>query len=252
MNFRRFKQVLVYGWKHSLVAQQNTGGARLTIFIDIIRCFYKYKMWSNQYLKEKFYSLSKEERETIGAKYYVAGKERDAWQEDFQENNKFLHKYSSTKYEIGRNKEKKIKAYTKRYNAGKNLMVSYDVQLSRRHYLPGTITIGDNVLLSKHVFIDYSGGVIVKDGASIGNGVIILTHDHSTFMEDNKAPKGTNTTYATKLIIEERAIISSRAIILPSCNYIGKNSRIGAGVVVKNDVPDNTLVATKPAKMVAF
>ena len=33
--------------------------------------------------------------------------------------------------------------------------VEYDVNISRQHHLNGTITIGDNVLLAKHVFIDY-------------------------------------------------------------------------------------------------
>ena len=56
----------------------------------------------------------------------------------------------------------------------------------------------------------------------------------------------------TKLVIRERAYIGSRAIILDSCNYIGKNARIGAGAVVTKDVPDNAVAVGVPAKVVKF
>lgn len=51
-------------------------------------------------------------------------------------------------------------------------------------------------------------------------------------------------------MIEEGAVIGSRAIILNSCNYIGKNARVGAGAVVTKDVPDNAIVVGVPAHIV--
>lgn len=44
--------------------------------------------------------------------------------------------------------------------------------------------------------------------------------------------------------------MGSRAIILSSCHYIGKNARVGAGAVVTKDVSDNTIVAGVPAKVI--
>ena len=93
INFLRLKQVINYGWKHSGAISKNEGfssGKRIAIFFDILRCFNKYKMWSNQYVKEKFYSLSKQERAETGAKYREKGIIRDRWQRDFQENQRFL------------------------------------------------------------------------------------------------------------------------------------------------------------------
>ena len=54
----------------------------------------------------------------------------------------------------------------------------------------------------------------------------------------------------TKLVISEGVIIGSRAIILPSCHYIGKNARIGAGAVVTKDIPDYAVAVGVPAQVV--
>lgn len=204
-------------------------------------------MWTNQYIKEQFWSINNEEREHIGKDYLEKGKVRDAWQKDFRENRKFLIKYSNIKYEKASLREKRNKAYSHRFNAGERLFVEYGVNLSRQHYLDGHIQIGNNVLLAKHVFIDYSGEVVIKDNVQLTNGVIIETHHHA-FHTDPKASRSIIT--PNSLLIEEGAVVGSRAIILSSCHYIGKNARVGAGAVVTKDVPDNTIVAGVPAKII--
>ena len=52
-----------------------------------------------------------------------------------------------------------------------------------------------------------------------------------------------------KLLIEEGAVIGSKAIILNSCNYIGKYAGWGRSVVTK-DVPDYATVVGVPAKII--
>ena len=246
MNIRRIRQVLRYSWQHSgeLVSAGGTKKSRVSIYLDMLSCFIRYKMWSNQYKKEKFHLLSEGERTEKGKQYYEAGKKRDAWQCDFVENRKFLIKYSNQKYELPGLREKRQKAYAKRYNMGKNCIVEYDVELSRQHYLDGRIKIGNKVLLAKHVFVDYSGDVTIEDGVKLTNGVIVLSHYRTNIGQENSQ------NIPTKLVIRENAYIGSRAMILPSCHYIGKNARIGAGAVVTKDVPDNCLVAGVPAKVI--
>lgn len=245
MDIRRFLQVSRYAWKESKDLSEETGKSRLFFFFDMLQCYRKYLMWTNQYMKEKFYQKSHEEREIIGKKYYESGLIRDAWQKDFRENREFLIKYSDIKYEKVSLREKRNKAYTKRYHAGKNLFVEYGVNISRQHYLDGTISIGDNVLIAKHSFIDYSGNVEIKDNVQITNGVIIETHHH-LFHSDYRKSRDA---ISTSLVIEEGAVIGSRAIILPSCRRIGKHARVGAGAVVTKDVPDFAVVVGVPARI---
>lgn len=245
----RFQQVSRYAWiqsKDVANAEQQGSRYRIRIYLDMMRCFLKYRMWTNQYVNENFHKRTPEEREEIGTLYLKSGKKRDAWQRDFRENREFLIKYMNVKYERASLREKRNKAYAERYHTGKGLFVEYDVNISRQHYLEGTISIGNHVLFAKHVFIDYSGDVVIEDGVKLAAGVIIESHHHD--WEAYK--KGKDVNIPTKLLICENAFIGTNAIILDSCNYIGKNARIGAGAVVTKDIPDNAVAVGVPAKVV--
>ena len=244
----RILQVIKYGWYHAGMRRSDVRG-RLKVFLDIIVCFYKYRMWSNQYISEAFDTLTNEQREIIGSKYLKAGIKRDKWQRDFRANRKFLLKYSGKKYELARLRNKRQKAYSTRINIGKDLMVEYDVNISRQHYLEGSISIGNNVLLAKHVFIDYSGDVRIGDNVQLTNGVIIETHYHP-FHSDYKESR--NDVIPTSLVIDDGAVIGSRAIIMPTVRRIGKHARVGAGAVVTHDVPDYAVVVGVPAKIIRY
>ena len=87
MDVRRFFQVSHFAWIQSKDISKAEGkgfGFRLRLYIDMIYCFLKYRMWTNQYLKENFHKRTHEERSKIGAKYLESGKIRDAWQKDFR------------------------------------------------------------------------------------------------------------------------------------------------------------------------
>ena len=114
--------------------------------------------------------------------------------------------------------------------------------------MEGSIRVGKNVLLSKHVYIDYSGELEIQDNVSIANGVIIETHHRDL----EAKVQGKDVNIPTSLLFCENAYIGSRAIILDSCNYIGKNARVGAGAVVTKDVPDYAVAVGVPAKVVKY
>lgn len=247
---KRIRQVLKYGWLHAgQICDSHPLSIllRIRIFMDILYCYKHYKMWSNQYLKEDFFNKSNEERKRIGSSYLEQGIKRDEWQKDFRDNRKFLIKYTNIRYEKASLREKRNEAYRKKFGAGKGLMVEYDVNISRQHYLDGTIKIGSNVLLAKHSFIDYSGDVTIGDDVQITNGVIIETHHHP-FHSDYTQPR--NIVHPATLKIADGAVLGSRCIILPSCHYIGKHARVGAGAVVTKDVPDYAVVGGVPAKII--
>ncbi len=109
------------------------------------------------------------------------------------------------------------------------------------------VKIGSDCKISSHTFI--CEGVKIENRVFIGHNV--------TFINDRK-PRATNPdgSLQTKddwvcedTVIEEGASIGSSATIMCGIT-IGQNAIIGAGAVVINDVPNNTVVAGVPAKII--
>ncbi|MCU0643097.1 MAG: N-acetyltransferase [bacterium] len=107
--------------------------------------------------------------------------------------------------------------------------------------------IGANCKISSHTFI--CEGVTIEDDVFVGHNV--------TFIND-KFPRATNqdgqlqTEQDWKVettLIRKGASIGSGTTILSSV-VIGENAMVGAGSVVTRDVPDNTIVAGCPAKII--
>lgn len=246
---KRFLKVICYGWKHSKsISCEVPKKSRIWYFIDILRSYHKYHIYSNEYIREKFYLLDSEDRETIGKRYLFERNKFDAWWKDFYANRAFLSKFTSRKWEESANRMiERNKAYKKRYNMGDNCHVEYNVEISRQHMLDGTISIGNDVLLCKNSFIDYSGDIKIEDGVKISADVKIETHGHTSFT--NALQKGD---YKTPLVIEKNVQIGIGTIIMEGCNRIGREARIGAGAVVRTNIPPYAIVLGNPAKIVGF
>lgn len=247
INLRRLRDVFFNGRKASAFLVKTAKQSRISLWLDIFLCAYRYKIPVSKYVELSFNKLRGEDRKIIGHKFWLAGKESDSWMKDFLKNRKFFTKYGKTKYELGVLRVFRQKAYTKRYNAGENLQVEHNVYISRQHGLNGNIRIGNNVYLAKNTTIDYSGDLTIGNNVRITKGADIQTHHH---LYHSDWTKDGSEVEASPLVIEDGVIIGTRAIILPSCNRIGKYSRIGAGAVVTKDVPDYALVAGVPAKVI--
>lgn len=245
---KRIKQIIKYGWKDSASIARESGTNRLKVFFNIIQAFKQYFVFSNQYKKNELWKLSPSEFDTLATKLGNANLRHDLWKSENYKNHKFLAKWTLKKWEKNyRGVMARKKAYTKFFDIGENLHIQYNVEIRREHFLFGTISIGNNVLLAKNSFIDYSGGVVIKDNVQITDGVSIQTHHHA-FHSDYTQPRSITT--PSPLLIEEGAVVGTRAVVLSSCNYIGKHARIGAGAVVTKDVPDYAIVAGVPAKVI--
>ena len=103
----------------------------------------------------------------------------------------------------------------------------------------GELYIGKNVFLNDSSKINVRDFVRVEDGVIIGQNVLIYDHDHD-YQSDNM-----RRSYKTApVIIGENSWIGSGAIILKGTK-IGKNCVVGAGSVVKGEIPDNTIYYEK-------
>ena len=104
------------------------------------------------------------------------------------------------------------------------------------------VKIGENVqLLNAH--IDWNHGFLI----TIGNNVTItnasiLSHDGSTKGFIGYSKIGTVT-------IGDNVFIGYGSVVLPNTK-IGNNVIIGAGSIVTKDIPDNSVVAGNPAKVI--
>jgi len=212
------------------------------IIQDMILLYIKYGIPVSEYLKYGLGVKTGEEREQIVSVF----RDRMIWLKDYDDNRRFLNKYTSRKYENSRRlRKKRLRAYTDRYHLGRDCIIQYNVEFSREHHLNGTMKVGNKILFAKNVFIDYSGELIIHDDVAIANGVIIETHTH--ILEKNRmAPK------PSRLEIGDNVKILSRAYIADTCHSIGRGARIGAGAYVRSNIPPYAIVMGNPAKIIGF
>jgi acetyltransferase-like isoleucine patch superfamily enzyme len=109
----------------------------------------------------------------------------------------------------------------------------------------GSISIGNNVGISNSTIVS-SSGVIINDNVLIGGGCRIWdTNFHSLDSAERKNKKEIRIK-SKKIILKESCFIGAGSIILPGVT-IGQKSIIGAGSVVRDNVPDNEIWVGNPA-----
>ncbi len=110
------------------------------------------------------------------------------------------------------------------------------------------VTISKNVKIGSAVYIQPNAtiwtSVEINDNCLISPGVVIA--HHSKLQEGSFV--STNSAVGANITIREKAFIGMGATIVTGLNFIGKNSIVGAGSTVLNDVEDKTVVAGVPAK----
>ncbi len=122
---------------------------------------------------------------------------------------------------------------------GRDLRVFGAVRISGHH----NIVIGDRCALNHGVMMMARGGIKLGNDVVISPDVILTT---DSLDQSIKALPRPHT--AKPIVIKEGVWIGSRAIILPGVT-IGQNAIVAAGSVVREDVPENTLVAGVPAQI---
>jgi len=253
MYLRRIKQVCKYGWKDAIALSQEKGNkGKWSIFLDILYCFFKYNVWSNQYKKEKLNLVSGDQKKEICLKYQEKNDVRDKWVKEFFNNHKFLNKWSSYKYERSAAlQSQRIVAYQKYYGFGENCFVGYNVIINKHHYSNCNLLVHNNCHFAEGCVIDYTGGLEVCDDVSIAEGAKILTHNHDISIHDGLLNKSRPVIH-TPLTINEGAWLGARCLIMPGVTEIGRHAVVSSQTVVVNRVPPYAIVAGNPGKFVGF
>jgi acetyltransferase-like isoleucine patch superfamily enzyme len=103
------------------------------------------------------------------------------------------------------------------------------------------ISAGNNVFINRNVFLDSKGFIEIGDGAGFAEDVRIFTHTHNESDHTDRTYK--------KVVIKDFALIFSGASIMPGVT-VGEQAIVAGRSVVTHDVPQNTMVAGSPAKVV--
>lgn len=99
------------------------------------------------------------------------------------------------------------------------------------------LSIGSDCGFNFGCYFELDGEISIADHVSVGHEVMFLTREHD--MQDptrRGTPRG-----ARPIRIESGAWLGSRCVVMPGVT-IGAGSVVGASVVVREDVPPNTLL----------
>ena len=128
-------------------------------------------------------------------------------------------------------------------------LIGRSIADSTRIFIPFYTNFGRHITLGKNVFINHActfldlGGITIEDEVQIGPKVNLITENHPLDPKDRKSLD------LGSILIKRNAWLGAACTILPGVT-VGENSVVAAGAVVTKDVPDNTVVAGIPAKVV--
>ncbi len=123
------------------------------------------------------------------------------------------------------------------------------IDASTTVFPPFYINLGLFTRIGKNVFINHAcsflgiGGITIEDDVLIGPKVNLITESHPLDPAERKSLT------VKPIVIKRNAWIGAGVTILPGVT-VGENSVVAAGAVVSKDVPDNTVVAGVPAKVI--
>lgn len=100
----------------------------------------------------------------------------------------------------------------------------------------GKVKIGNNVYFNRNCIIVGRDNITIEDNCMFGPNVCIYDHDHIYTRNGIE-----NNFKKSSVIIEEGSWIAAGCIILRG-THVGKNCVIGAGVTLKGDIPDYSVV----------
>lgn len=109
----------------------------------------------------------------------------------------------------------------------------------------GALVVGSNCYINRGCYIDLTGSITLGNNVVLGHGVTLITARHAI----GSASRRAGAVGPTEISIGSGSWLGSNTTVLPGVK-IGAGCIIAAGAVVTNDLPDNTLSAGVPARII--
>jgi acetyltransferase-like isoleucine patch superfamily enzyme len=128
-------------------------------------------------------------------------------------------------------------------------IIGIELDKSVTIFAPFHTNFGRFIRLGRNIFINHScsfldlGGITIEDDVMIGPRVNLVSESHPL------DPANRKILLLNRVLIKRNAWIGAAATILPGVT-IGENSVVASSAVVSKDVPDNTVVAGIPARVI--
>ena len=129
---------------------------------------------------------------------------------------------------------------------GDDSHISRDVTIRTQK---GSIRIGKKVNIGANSFIYGYGDIEIGDYCLFANQVEIISGNHND--DDISRPMRFQGRTASKIIIGEDVWLGTHAVILEGVS-IGRGAIIGAGAVVRKDIPEYAIAVGVPARVVRY
>ena len=140
----------------------------------------------------------------------------------------------------------KIRNYFYKYlfkSSGNNFNILDSVVIN----FPENISIGNKVSIHQFCYFDSQDEIIIGSNVSIGNSVKFITSSHK-FLDQDDLIKNQGVT-TKPIIVEDNVWIGCGVSILQGVK-ISKNSIIGANSLVNKDIPQDSIAAGVPCKVI--
>lgn len=120
-------------------------------------------------------------------------------------------------------------------------------QYIKKHNLFGHM--GDNCYFHPYWMPSDPKMIFIHNNVKIASGVTFINHDIANAMLNIKNHTKAFQYYVQPIEIFDNVMIGSNTIILPG-KKIGANCIVGAGTVISKDVPEGTVAAGNPVKVI--
>ncbi|MBF4596274.1 MULTISPECIES: acyltransferase [Curtobacterium] len=107
------------------------------------------------------------------------------------------------------------------------------------------LTVGARTFLNEGIYLDLSEQITIGKDCAIGHQVLFTTATHQLA----KAGRRAGPAVVRPIVVGDGTWIGSRATILPGVT-IGSGSVVGSGAVVTSDIPNNSVYAGVPARLI--